>query len=146
MMCDNGLCASGQKIIKMRMKTPICFNGKGNEIIAWCLLNVWPCFFLSSHHCCMCYRHQCLLHHICASQVNNNNVHQGAEAIFNYKDSIHRWMCQGKSWETSVWTCAPLSKTIVAIIFWNVSWVIVCSFLQGHWSKWVFRLSVVWPH
>jgi hypothetical protein len=36
----------------------------------------------------MCYHCECLLHHICANHVNNNNVHQGLEVISNDKD-IH---------------------------------------------------------
>jgi hypothetical protein len=36
----------------------------------------------------MCCRHQCLLQCICASQFNNDNVHQSPEAIFGDKD-IH---------------------------------------------------------
>jgi hypothetical protein len=60
--------------------------------------------------------------------------------------SICHWMWQGKMWETSLWTCAPFSKAIVVIIFRNVSWVVVCLVPQRHQSKWVPRLSMVWPH
>jgi hypothetical protein len=88
MMCDNGLCTSGQKWIKTRMKTPIRFNNKRNEVITWCLFNVWPCLFLNSHHFCMCYYHWCSLHHIYLNWVSNNNVHQGVEGVFDDKD-IH---------------------------------------------------------
>jgi len=28
---DSGLCTSDKKWLKMRMKTPICHNSKGNE-------------------------------------------------------------------------------------------------------------------
>jgi len=62
------------------------------------------------------------------------------------KISIHRWVWQGKRWETSFETCAPLSKIIVAIISQNVLCIVVHSFTQGHQSKWVPRLSMVWPH
>jgi hypothetical protein len=60
--------------------------------------------------------------------------------------SIHHQMWWGKKWENSLWTCAPLSKTIVMIIPQNVLWVVLCSLPQGHQSKWVPRLSMVWPH
>jgi hypothetical protein len=30
----------------------------------------------------MCYRHQCSLHHIYASRVNNDDVHQGLEVVY----------------------------------------------------------------
>jgi hypothetical protein len=67
------------------MKTPICFNNKGNEVIAWCLLSVWSCLLLSGQHhymwCCC----QCSLQHICANWVSNDNIHQGLEAIPNDK-------------------------------------------------------------
>jgi hypothetical protein len=36
----------------------------------------------------MCCHHRCLLHHICASRVNNDDVHQSSEAISDDKD-IH---------------------------------------------------------
>ncbi len=44
---------------------------------------VGSCFFLSNHHRCMGYYHQCSLHHICISKVSND---QGLEVIFNGKD------------------------------------------------------------
>jgi hypothetical protein len=53
---------------------------------------------------------------------------------------------QGKRWETSLWTFAPLSKVIAMIISQSVSWVTIRSFLQGHQSKWVPRSSMIWPH
>jgi len=70
------------------MKTPIRLNSKGNEFIAWCSFNVGLCFFLSNHRCCMCCRHQCSLHHIGASQVNNDKVDQSTETISGNKN-IH---------------------------------------------------------
>jgi hypothetical protein len=88
MMCDIGMCTSGQKSIKTRIKTPICLNSKGNEIIAWCLFSVWLCLFLNNHHHYMCYYYRCSLHHICASQVNNDDVYQGSKVISSDKD-IH---------------------------------------------------------
>jgi len=56
------------------------------------------------------------------------------------------WVWWGKMWEISLWTCVSLFKTIVTIISWNASWVVIQSFLQGYQSKWVLRLSMVWPH
>jgi len=70
------------------MKTPICGNSKGNEIIAWCLINIWSCFLLNIHHHYMCCCRRCSLHHICANWVNNDNVHQALEIIYGDKD-IH---------------------------------------------------------
>jgi hypothetical protein len=31
-------------------------------------------------------------------------------------------------------------------ISWSVLWAIVRSFMPRHWSKWVPRSSMVWPH
>jgi len=143
MMRDNGLCTSSKKWIKMIMKTPICFNNKGNEVIALCLFNIWLCLLLSNHHSCMCYHRQCLLHYICPSRVNNDNIYQRPKMSLVISICICCWVCQGKMWETSFWTCVPLSKTITAIVFQSVSWVIMRSPLQGHWNKWVFRSSMV---
>ncbi len=41
---------------------------------------------LNDHHYYMCYHHRCSLHHIYASWVNNDNVHQDLEIISNDKD------------------------------------------------------------
>jgi len=66
----------------------IHLNSKGNEIIAWCLFDVWLCFFLSSNHHYMCYCCWCSLHHICANQISNDNVHQSTDVVSNNKN-IH---------------------------------------------------------
>jgi hypothetical protein len=62
------------------------------------------------------------------------------------KISIFRQVWQRKRWETSLRTCVPLSKTIVATISRSVLWATVCLFLHGHRNKWVFRSLMVWPH
>jgi hypothetical protein len=72
----------------MIMKTPICFNSKGNEVIAQCSFNVGSCLFLNNHHRYMCYRHQCLLYRIYENRINNDNVHQNTKAISGSKN-IH---------------------------------------------------------
>jgi hypothetical protein len=82
----------------------------------WCMFNVWSCFFVSNHHHYMCYHCQCSLHHICANQVNNDDVHQGSKSFLVVRISTHCLVWWKKRWETSLWTCAPLSKTIVATI------------------------------
>jgi len=88
MVCNSGLCISDKKWIKMRMKTSICLSNKGNEIITQCLFIIWLCLLLSNHHHCMCCHCQCLLHHICASRVNNDDVQQGLKTFSDDKD-IH---------------------------------------------------------
>ncbi len=88
MMCNSCINTSGQKWIKTRMKTPICFNNKGNKVISLCLLNIWSCFLLNNHHHYMCCHCWYLLHHIYASWVNNDDIHQGPKTIFGDKN-IH---------------------------------------------------------
>ncbi len=83
---NNDLCTNNKKWIKTRMKTPIHINSEENEIITWYSFSVWLCLFLNSHHCCMYYCYQCSLHHISASQVNNDNVHQSLEVVYSDND------------------------------------------------------------
>jgi hypothetical protein len=85
---DSGMCTDNQKWIKMRMKTSICLNNKGNEVIVWRSFDVGSCILLNNHHRYMCCHCQCSLHHICANQINNDNVHQSMEAIVHNKN-IH---------------------------------------------------------
>jgi len=88
MTCNSGWCTSGQKWIITRVKTLICLNSKGNEVIIWCLFNIWSCLLLNIHHCCMCCYRRCSLHHICVSWISNHDVHQGPKVVSNDKD-IH---------------------------------------------------------
>ncbi len=130
MTCTNGWCTSDEKWIKTIIKTPIRFNSKGNEIIGHYSLNVWSCFLLNSHHHCMCYCCQCLLHHIYMSRINNNNVHQGREVVFGDKDIHLSLGVVREKVKTSLWTCAQFSKTIIMIVSKNISWVVVLSLPQ----------------
>jgi hypothetical protein len=82
---DNGMCTSDKKWIKTKMKTPICVNSEGNEIIAWCSFSVRSCHLVSSHHRYMCYCYQCSLHHICANWISNDNIHQSSKTISSDK-------------------------------------------------------------
>jgi hypothetical protein len=84
-MCNNGWCTSGQKWTTTRMKTFIRLNSKGNEIIIWCLFNIWSCLLLNNHHYCMCCCCWCSLHHICVSRINNHDVHQGPKVVSSDK-------------------------------------------------------------
>ncbi len=70
------------------MKTPIHLNNKGNEIITQGSFDIKSCFLLNSHCRCMCCHCQSLSHHIYASQVNNDNVHQSSKIISSNKN-IH---------------------------------------------------------
>jgi len=83
-MRHNGMCTNNQ--IWIKMKTPIRFNNKGNEINAWCLFNVWSCFFMNSHHHYMCCCRRCSLHRICANRINNDDVHHNPKVVLGDKD------------------------------------------------------------
>ncbi len=129
----------------MRMKTPIRFNNKGNEIITWCLFDVRSCILLCNHchYTCCCW---CLLHHIYASRVNDDNVHQSMEIVFNNKN-IHLLLgvVKEKVGNLPLNMCFAFQNNNTKISR-NVLWVIVCSFPQGHWSKLILKLSMVWSH
>ncbi len=81
----------------MRLKTPICLNSKGNEIITQFLFSVGVCLLLSNHcHYMCCY--QCLLHHIQVNWVSNDNVHQSMKIISSDKN-IHLSSCMAREKE-----------------------------------------------
>jgi hypothetical protein len=62
------------------------------------------------------------------------------------KISIHHQMWWRKRWNSSLWTCGSLCKVMVVIVFQSVSLATIRSLLHRHQSKWVFKLSMVWPH
>ncbi len=67
------------------------------------------------------------------------------ESFLMIRISTHHWVWQGKMWET-LWICVPFFKIIVIIVSQRVLWVVIFSFLYGHQSKWVPKLSMVWAH
>jgi hypothetical protein len=85
---DNGLCTSNQEWSKTRMETSICFDKKGNGVIAYYLFSIRLCPLLNSHRHYMCCCYRCSLRHICVSQVNNDNVHQSPKVVSSDND-IH---------------------------------------------------------
>jgi hypothetical protein len=146
MMYDSGFCTSNQKLIRMRMKAPICFNSKGNEIITYCSFGIGPCLLSRSHCCYMCYCRQCSLDHIVqVGSIMTMSIKVWKSSLVIKISTYHR-VWRRTRWETSILTCVPLSKAIVPTILQSVLWAIICSFSQGHQSKWVRRLSMVWPH
>jgi hypothetical protein len=68
-----------KKGIKMRMETIIGLYAKGNYIISWLLFYVGSCFVLNNNYCCMCCHCRSMLHQICRSWINNDNIHQGSK-------------------------------------------------------------------
>jgi hypothetical protein len=144
MTCDNGLCTSSQKEIKTIMKTPIHFNSKKitsllnvrsmhdhvfswTTIIATCVVIVDVRYTISMR--------------VEWTMTTSIKVQKSFLVI---RISIYRRMWQ--EWESSFGTWAPLSKTIIVIIFGNVSWVNIHSFSQRHQSKWIPRSSMVWSY
>jgi hypothetical protein len=142
-MCNSGVWTSDKKWIKMIMKTSIHINSKEDEIIVWCSFDLGLCLFLSSHRCCMCCHHQWPLHHICASWINNDKVHQSMKAISNNKNIHSLWdvkeigekpQKKKKVKNLLLNMCFPLQSNNYNI-FWNVLWAVVSSLPQGHRSK-----------
>ncbi len=132
MTYDNGLRTNNKKWIKMIMKTPICLNNKGNEVIAWCSFNIWSCFLLSDHHHYMFCRHQCSLHHIYASWISNDNIHQGLEVVFTDKDiNLLSNVMREKVGDFPLNMCSILQSNSGNNIQ-SVSCAIICSLSQGH--------------
>jgi hypothetical protein len=147
MTCDYGLCASDKKWIKTRIKTLICLNNKGNEIIAWCSLSVRSCLPLSSHHRCMCYHCQCSLYNIYVSRINNDNVHQNTKVISSNKN-IHSSsnVLREKVGDLSLNMCSVFQSNSCNNIPTCVYELLYVSLPMGYINKWVSKLSMVWPH
>ncbi len=83
-----GMYTRSKKGIKTRIETTIDLYGKGNEIIFRHSLCVNSCLVLNGNCCCMCYCHQSMLHQICTSQINNDNIRQGPKIMYG-DDNIH---------------------------------------------------------
>jgi hypothetical protein len=147
MTCNSGMYKNSKNWIKMKMKTPIHLNNKGNEVIAWCLLNVWSCLLLSNHCHCTCHCHQCLLHHICVNQVNNDDIHQSPKVISGDKN-IH--LLSGVAREKVGDIPMNMSSTLQINSYGSILKCIVnwCTFTPtpGHQSEWILKLSTAWPH
>jgi hypothetical protein len=92
--CAIMVYAQATKWIKMKMKAYVRLNNNGNEIITWCSFNIGSCLLLNNHHHCMCYHRWYSLHHICASRINDDNVHQSTKVVSNNKN-IH-WLIMAK--------------------------------------------------
>jgi len=140
MLCNSGMCTNGKKWIKTRMKTPICVDSKGNEIIAWCLISIWSCFLLNNHHHYMCCCRWCSLHHICENWVNNDDVHQVLEVVYGDKD-IHS--SSGVAKEKVKNPLLNMCSTFQSNNYDNILKCIAgcCMFiLARHWNKWVLTI------
>jgi hypothetical protein len=88
----------------------------------------------------MCDQYQCSLHHMYVNRVNNDDVHQGSKNI-HLSSSVTR----KKVGDLLLNMCSIFQNNSYDNIL-NVSWAVVHSLLQGHQSKWVLKLSMVWPH
>jgi hypothetical protein len=74
------------------METIIGLYCKGNEIIPWRSWCVGSRLVLSGNCCYMCYHRRSLLHQICTSQSDNDNVCQSLK-IVSSDDNIHSSPC-----------------------------------------------------
>jgi hypothetical protein len=129
------------------MKAPIRLNSKGNEVIAWCLVNIRSCFFLSNHCRYMCCCHWCLLHHIYVSRFSNDKIHQSMEVMFGNKN-IHLLLgvAREKVGDLSLNMCSTFQSSNSNSIPKCAMSCVIHSFSQGHQNKWIFRLSMIWSH
>jgi hypothetical protein len=127
------------------MKTPIGLNSKGNKsslnvcstydhVFSWITIIVTCVVIVNVCH---------ILFVWIGSTTTSMKVWKLSLVI---RVSTPHWVWRRKMRETSLWTCVSLSKIIVMIISRNASWVVICSFLQGHQSKWVPRSLMIWPH
>jgi hypothetical protein len=140
------LCTSSKKKwIKTRMKTPVGLNSKGNKSLSnVCLVYDHVFFGVTIIVTCVLIVDVC---HIISMWIRSRMTSIKIWKLFwVIKICIPRWVWQKKIWETSFWTCVSFSKTIVTIIYWNASRVVICSFLQGYQSKWVHRWLMIWSH
>jgi hypothetical protein len=104
------LCTSDQKWIKMRMKTLIHFDSK-DEIITRCLFDIRSCFFLSVIIIDTCY---IIFVRIKLTMIMFIKVWK-LFLVIRISTRCQVWL--GKRWETSLWTCVSLSKTIATTVF-----------------------------
>jgi hypothetical protein len=128
MMHENSLCTSDQEWVEMKMKTPIHFNSKGNEIITWCSFGIgqvfsWATIIIT---CVIVVDvHYTIFVQIGLAMIMSIKVWKPFIVI---RISTPHRMWWRKRCKTSFWTCVSLSKVIVVIVFWSVSWVVVHSF------------------
>jgi hypothetical protein len=142
---DSSLCTSSQKWIKTRMKTLKHLNNNGNEVIICCYFEGWSCFHEQSSSLHVLSSLMLVALYLC-KRVNNDNVHQNLRTVFNDKD-IHSSLgvVREKVGYLPLNMCSILQSNSCDNIL-KCTWAIIHSFPHGHWSKWVPRSSMVWPH
>jgi len=74
------------------METTIGLYGKGNEIISWHSFCVRSYLVLSSNYRCMHCHCRSMLHQICMSRIDNDNIRQSSKTIYG-DDNIHLSSC-----------------------------------------------------
>jgi hypothetical protein len=128
------------------MEITIGLYGKGNEIIFWSSFCVGLCLVVSNNSRYMWHYCQSMMHQIWRSQINNDNVHYGSKIIFG-DDNIHSFSSVAKeNVKFFFYLWVPLFDVIATMVFWSVSWVVVCSFPHRQCNKWIPNSSMVWPH
>ncbi len=145
MKCSSGLCTCDKKWIKTKMKTSICHILRGMKS-SHDVHSTYDCvfFWTTIIVACVVVDIHCTIYVWVVLVITMSIKVQKLSLVIRI--SIRCWVWQGKRWETFHWTCAPFSKTTITIVFQSVLWVVICSFSQRHWNKWVLRSSMVWPH
>jgi hypothetical protein len=116
---------------KREWKHPYVSIARGMKSSPLCSFNVWLCLLLNNHHYYTCYHCWCLLHHICASHVSNDNIHQGLKIVSSDKD-IHASLdvARVKVGNLLLNMCSILQGNVMTISQ-NVLWVVIHSLSRG---------------
>jgi hypothetical protein len=141
------LSTRSKKGVEMRMKTTISFYGHGDEVVSWCMFCIWSWMSFPKWIVVICV----VLDNACYTIHGWVGLTMTTSAKFwkpslMIKISIIYWVWWGKRWETSLYTCAPLSKIIIVMVSQIVSWAIMCSLSHNHQRKWIPKSSMVCPH
>ncbi len=128
------------------METIISLYGKGNQIISWCLFYVGLYLVWSDNCHCTCCRCQNMLQWFGPVRSTMTTFASVWKLSWVMTISICLSVWRRKRWEACIYMWAPFFDAITAMVFWNVSWAIMCSLPQEQCSKWIPKSSMVSPH
>jgi hypothetical protein len=130
------LSTRSKKGVEMRMKTTISLYGHGNEVVSWCTFCIWSWMFFLKWIVitCVVLDNACYSIYGWVGLVMTTFVKVRKPSLV-IRILIIYWVWWGKRWETSLYTCAPLSKIMVVMVSQRVSWAIMCSLSHKHQRK-----------
>jgi hypothetical protein len=115
-----------------------------NHLLATVLCRIM--FVLSGNCCCMHYCHQTSYTKFVWAELIMTMSSKVWKSSLVITISICFQVWRGKRWVISFYMWVPLFDTIFTMIFWSISWVVVCSLLHKQCNKWISKSSIVWPH